>query len=94
MDSLIHLNVGGKLFTTAKSTLLNSSGNSSFFHGILVRLPLFRLLSYKEGKFGWAKDNNGAYFIDRDGNYFEIILNYLRTGQLYMPRTISIYFDS
>lgn len=36
------------------------------------------------------KDPEGAYFIDRDGKIFEIILNFLRTGNLVVPAKVSI----
>lgn len=32
------------------------------------------------GQFSTLKDESGAYFIDRDGQYFAPILTFLRTG--------------
>jgi hypothetical protein len=32
-----------------------------------------------------AKDQNGAYFIDRNKDYFQIILEFIRTGDLVLP---------
>ena len=38
------------------------------------------------------KDENGAYFIDRDPKYFAVILNFLRTGELEVSETIDLDF--
>ena len=37
------------------------------------------------GRFDTKPDEDGTYFIDRDGTHFRYILNYLRTGQLVVP---------
>src|SRR4051794_6034173 len=34
------------------------------------------------------KDEEGSIFIDRNGRYFEPILNYLRTGELFIPQSM------
>jgi len=31
------------------------------------------------------KDEDGRYFIDRDGTHFRYILNFLRDGNTYIP---------
>ncbi|XP_063228598.1 BTB/POZ domain-containing protein KCTD9 [Bacillus rossius redtenbacheri] len=71
----ITLNVGGKYFTTSKSTLLTKEPMS-----MLARM-------FAEGEKGYIMtpsnmDKNGAYLIDRSPTFFEPILNYLRNGQL------------
>ena len=38
------------------------------------------------GRFDTKPGEDGSYFIDRDGTHFRYILNYLRTGQLIMPK--------
>ena len=38
------------------------------------------------GGFDTKPSEDGSYFIDRDGTHFRYILNYLRTGQLIVPR--------
>ncbi|XP_060926698.1 BTB/POZ domain-containing protein KCTD9b [Limanda limanda] len=65
------LNVGGRCFTTTRSTLVRKEPESMLAH-------MFR------EKDGWGnrKDHQGAYLIDRSPDYFEPILNYLRHGQL------------
>ena len=35
------------------------------------------------------RDDTGAYFIDRNGKHFEPLLEYLRTGVLEIPATLS-----
>ena len=68
-SEIITLNVGGQLFDTTRHTLL--SINDTFFTVLLSgRIPSY-------------KDKNGALFIDRDPKLFAIILNYLRTNQLF-----------
>ena len=66
-SSIIKLNVGGQLFQTTLDTLTKDPNS------------LFPLMF--SGKFDLKKDDNGAYFIDRDGKYFRHILNFLRIGQ-------------
>ena len=38
------------------------------------------------GRFDTKPNEDGSYFIDRDGTHFRYILNYLRTGQLIVPK--------
>ena len=37
-------------------------------------------------RFDTKPSEDGSYFIDRDGTHFRYILNYLRTGQLIVPK--------
>lgn len=69
-EDWITLNVGGRCFTTSKSTLTAKEPNS-----MLARMfsDLFTPSNI---------DAKGAYLIDRSPTYFEPILNYLRNGQL------------
>ena len=64
---IIKLNVGGSSFHTSSSTL--EWIPNTFFTTLL------------NGKLPSEKDENGAYFIDRDPDLFKIILQYLRTKQ-------------
>jgi hypothetical protein len=63
----IRLDVGGKQFTTSKSSLLRLEG--TYFHAML-----------SSGK--WQPDEDGVYFIDRNPKHFDLILDFLRTGEL------------
>ena len=67
----IELNVGGHRFTTSLQTLTKDSG--SMLHAM-----------FSEG-FESKPTKDGSYFIDRDGTHFRYILNYLRTGRLFLP---------
>ncbi len=64
---IIKLNVGGKKFTTLKSTLLKYKNSY-----------LADLLEKEKDKIIY--DENKAVFIDRNPKYFEFIIEYLRTG--------------
>ena len=67
---IIHFNVGGKVFTTTKSTLFTLCEKGNFFHLLLnSSVPLLY-------------DNNGCIFIDRDPQCFAAILGYARGGAL------------
>eukprot|EP00005_Dracoamoeba_jomungandri_P011667 CAMPEP_0174267264 /NCGR_PEP_ID=MMETSP0439-20130205/33022_1 /TAXON_ID=0 /ORGANISM="Stereomyxa ramosa, Strain Chinc5" /LENGTH=379 /DNA_ID=CAMNT_0015354663 /DNA_START=27 /DNA_END=1163 /DNA_ORIENTATION=+ len=68
-DRRVKLNVGGKLFETTSTTLIN-------------REPLSFLAAMFSGSFPDQVDKEGYYFIDRDGEYFGVLLNYLRTGHI------------
>jgi hypothetical protein len=61
----ISLNVGGKVFTTTELTL-QSNGEPNYFNALI------------SGRMEVMKDDNGAFFVDRDHTYFQHILNYLR----------------
>ena len=69
-SEFIRLNVGGKLFYTSKTTLTVSEPDS-----MLARMFSDRLTPC-------CKDEEGNYLIDRSPQYFEPILNFLRTGKL------------
>lgn len=67
----VSLNVGGKVFTTTRSTLVNKEPNS-----------MLACMFGQDQQCPSDRDTNGAYLIDRSATYFEPILNYLRHGQL------------
>lgn len=73
---VIHLNVGGKRFSTSRQTLTWIS--DSFFSSLL------------SGRISTLKDETGAIFIDRDPTVFAPILNFLRTKEL-DPRGVNIH---
>ena len=79
MDEWIKLNVGGQIFLTKKRTLVLSEPNSM----------LAKMFSGEFAKKG-AKDEQGAYMIDRNPDYFQPILNYLRTRELVIDPRISM----
>eukprot|EP01112_Ceratiomyxa_fruticulosa_P012868 TRINITY_DN3587_c0_g1_i3.p1 TRINITY_DN3587_c0_g1~~TRINITY_DN3587_c0_g1_i3.p1 ORF type:complete len:351 (+),score=74.32 TRINITY_DN3587_c0_g1_i3:794-1846(+) len=69
--SQVILNIGGKKFSTSIDTLKKDGNNffGAMFSGLHEVTP----------------DKEGAYFIDRDGEHFRHILNFLRTGELIFP---------
>ncbi|CAH1232506.1 KCTD21 [Branchiostoma lanceolatum] len=69
--SVVSLNVGGHIYTTARSTL--------------IRYPDSMLGAMFGGDLGTLQDDQGRYFIDRNGRLFEHVLNFLRTNQLVLP---------
>jgi hypothetical protein len=72
--NLVKLNVGGQRFLTSVSTLTANGTANNFFTAMLsARIPC-------------VLDDDGYYFIDRNGRHFEPLLDYLRTGgQLEVP---------
>ncbi|XP_022808138.1 uncharacterized protein LOC111345126 [Stylophora pistillata] len=70
-SKMLKLNVGGHLFSTSLSTMSKDPG--SMLHAMF------------SGRFDSKPDEDGSYFIDRDGTHFRYILNYLRTGELVVP---------
>lgn len=67
-NSPVHLNVGGRVYTTSLETLTSH--------------PNSRISKLFNGEIPVVLDTiNHQYFIDRDGNYFRFVLNYLRTGK-------------
>jgi len=78
LNSVVTLNVGGTQFVTTRQTLLNdpTSMLAKMFDPVSPLQP------------GVMRD--GAYFIDRDPNYFRVVLNYLRCGQLVIDSEIPL----
>ncbi|XP_060927259.1 BTB/POZ domain-containing protein KCTD9a isoform X1 [Limanda limanda] len=73
------LNIGGRLFTTTRSTLVSKEPESMLAH-----------MFGEKDVWGNKQDEHGAYLIDRSPEYFEPILNYLRHGQLIINEGINI----
>ncbi|KAF5308188.1 hypothetical protein FQR65_LT06368 [Abscondita terminalis] len=65
---ILHLNVGGKRFSTSLQTLTWIP--DTFFTALL------------NGRIPTLRDEKGAVFIDRDPKLFSVILNYLRTREI------------
>ncbi|XP_043212483.1 BTB/POZ domain-containing protein KCTD5-like [Amphibalanus amphitrite] len=73
----IKLNVGGTQFMTTRTTLCQDE--KSF---------LYRLCQ-SNMELTTAKDEHGAYLIDRDPQYFGPVLNYLRHGKLVLDKNMA-----
>ncbi|XP_070573795.1 potassium channel regulatory protein-like [Ptychodera flava] len=70
-DEIVFLNVGGRIYTTSKSTL--------------TTFPNSMLGAMFGGNIPTRTDTEGNVVIDRDGETFRYILNFLRTGNLRLP---------
>lgn len=73
---IIQLNVGGRRFTTSKQTL--------------TWIPESFFVSLLSGRVPSLKDETGAFFIDRDPDLFQIILQFLRTKEV-DPKSYNIH---
>jgi len=71
IEDPVELNVGGRSFTTFKSTLIKEEGSM--------------LEAMFSGRHPPIKDTKGRFFIDRSPESFVYVINYLRTGKLVYP---------
>ncbi|KAL3856374.1 hypothetical protein ACJMK2_011142 [Sinanodonta woodiana] len=75
LPKVISLNVGGRIFATRLSTL--------------QKYPDSMLAAMFSGRHELDRDDRGRYFIDRDGTYFEYILNFLRNEDDVPPFSVT-----
>ncbi|KAK3106287.1 hypothetical protein FSP39_016957 [Pinctada imbricata] len=68
---IIRLNVGGITYMTTRDTL--------------CKYPDSMIGAMFRGELPSNVDQDGSYFIDRDGRLFQYVLNYLRSCQLALP---------
>ena len=71
-SDIVHLNVGGTKFVTTRATL-RKYPNSMLGAMFMENIPL-------------STDKDGCYFIDRCGSIFQYILQFLRCGELILPK--------
>ena len=74
---IIGLEVGGRIFYCARSTLSNASG--SYFEA------MFRPGSFSPGASFQDERGRDVYFIDRNPELFAHVLEFLRNGTLHLP---------
>ena len=86
LPEIIHLNLGGTLFTTRLETLR--------------KYPSSKLGDMFNGFSHPPKDKDGCFFIDKSGQYFDHILEFLRDDSYLPPVDIvkavirdALYFD-
>ena len=77
MSDIITLNVGGTIYTTSRATL--------------TRYPSSMLGCMFSDRLPSAMDKHGNFVIDRDGNIFRHVLNFLRTSKLTLPENFQEY---
>jgi len=73
---IIKLNIGGYRYESTVSTITRIK--DTFFSALL------------SDRLETTKDDLGAYFIDRDGQFFAPILTFLRTDELAIPSSMTI----
>ena len=73
MVDTVKFNVGGKHFEVSRA-LIDARPESM----------LAKMISET-----WEKDPENRMFIDRDGDLFALVLNYLRYGSIELPVTVS-----
>ena len=71
VDSIVHLNVGGEIITTQRSTLCQIEDSL-----------LFTMFINEQWQDQIDRDTDGYIFLDLNPKYFEIILDYLRTKKI------------
>ena len=74
-SEIIKLNIGGFKYETTVCTL--------------TRIPDTYFTLLLSGRFPIQKDEKGAFFIDRDGQFFAPILIFLRTDEVTIPSSMS-----
>ena len=72
-SEIVWLNVGGSLYCTTRTTL--TADPYSLLGKMFDEDSSFRAAA--------MKDDSGAYFIDRDGQIFAVIIEFLRSGKLW-----------
>lgn len=75
-DDIINLSVGGLEYQTAYCNLVKDRESM--------------LAAMFSGRHSFQVDLKGRYFIDRDGQLFRYVLNYLRNNELSIPRENSV----
>ncbi|CAF3752582.1 unnamed protein product [Rotaria socialis] len=76
-NDIITFNIGGHIYSTRRSTINENLDSQSYLSLIVKNQTKIQL------------DNNGHYFIDRDGKYFCYILNYFREKKLILPENFN-----
>ena len=73
MPDIVKFNVGGKRYEVARSLI-------SMYPKSLLAKAAFS---------PWNQDNDEEIFIERDGDRFRFVLDYLRDGTVYIPATVA-----
>ena len=76
-DDIITFNIGGQIYSTTRLTI-NENVDSQSYLALIIRNQTTTKI-----------DQNGHYFLDRDGIYFRYILNYFRDKKLILPENFT-----
>uniref|UniRef100_A0A1I7X6F0 BTB domain-containing protein n=1 Tax=Heterorhabditis bacteriophora TaxID=37862 RepID=A0A1I7X6F0_HETBA len=74
---IVHINAGGKRYSTLFETLARSK-SSYFIHFVRIDDTSGKILLYHRN---FIEDLSGGIFINRDGDLFGYILQYMRDGK-------------
>ncbi|KRY33395.1 BTB/POZ domain-containing protein KCTD16 [Trichinella spiralis] len=89
---IIELNVGGKKYQTTLNTLTKDTGSwlgRQFMQTESPEMSPSTDYSDKEQSSAMLLVSDGSYFIDRDGNLFRYVLEFLRNGKLLLPENFT-----
>ncbi|KRZ13563.1 BTB/POZ domain-containing protein KCTD16 [Trichinella zimbabwensis] len=89
---IIELNVGGKKYQTTINTLTKDTGSwlgRQFMQTESPEMSPSTDYSDKEESSAMLPVSDGSYFIDRDGNLFRYVLEFLRNGKLLLPENFT-----
>ncbi|AFZ81350.1 potassium channel tetramerization domain-containing protein [Theileria equi strain WA] len=95
-NQVVNINVGGIRYTTTLSTLSRDKNSYLYKYvvGVIKGIDFSNDDKCFEGYVNISTVNPGDFisiFVDRDGNIFQYILNYLRNGELFVPDDLFIY---
>ena len=79
-NKVIKLNIGEESFTTTTNTLMKRDHDSLLYN--LASDYILYNVSKDKSNFKQHTDYGQTIFIDRNGDYFHVILNYLQNGTI------------
>ncbi|XP_068173922.1 BTB/POZ domain-containing protein KCTD14 [Antennarius striatus] len=80
LPPVVHLNVGGQLFSTSLGTLRKHPGS--------------KLAEMFNGQTQLQRDAQGRFFIDRDGGHFNAVLEFLRSDRLPKENILEVHKEA
>eukprot|EP01095_Lingulamoeba_sp_RSL-Kostka_P002905 TRINITY_DN13821_c0_g1_i1.p1 TRINITY_DN13821_c0_g1~~TRINITY_DN13821_c0_g1_i1.p1 ORF type:complete len:408 (-),score=96.51 TRINITY_DN13821_c0_g1_i1:79-1302(-) len=92
--NLIKFNISGKIVTTYVQNLKPKDDEENFFTGLMRRIEnekrgkknnFLNLSNITDPCSLIERDDDGNWFLDRNENLFQIVLDYLRFGKIYFP---------
>lgn len=82
----VKINVGGELFATTVRTLQSRDGLFKDMYQVTAEMVIFQFLSQVFMSLQFIiKSEEGHMFMDRSPKHFQLILNYMRDGEVALP---------